>query len=164
MDFPHATDGSGLDYLDDSSVVVAGMDLSSHLSRQFGVGSRLGDEPRLLHVVCQRLFTIDVFSQPQRHDGRGSVDVVGSAHGDRVEPGLLQQLAKIIIFLGLRKVFSGLAEVVVVNIAKCHDVFRLHVLNREASLVGCADHADMQLLIRRAGLGRCAAAEIAVAC
>ena len=59
----HRPDRSGLDQFHNAPVVVAGVDLGSHLGRDLGLRGGLADVAGLPDVVRQRLFAIDVLAQ-----------------------------------------------------------------------------------------------------
>ena len=75
------------------------------------------DEPRLLgdltdslafiHRECQRLFTIDVLSRPQRVDRDLDVPVIRRADRDHVDVLALQQLAIVLVDFNLGVVLFG---------------------------------------------------------
>ena len=74
-----------LDVLDDAAVVVAGVDLRAHLRGDAGLPGSLADEPRLLHVVRERLLAVDVLLQLQGGQRGERVRVLGGADNDGVE-------------------------------------------------------------------------------
>ena len=57
----NGADGSGLDFLDDAPVVVAGMNLGAHLGGDSRFLRCLCDHPRLVHVARQGFFAVNVF-------------------------------------------------------------------------------------------------------
>ena len=145
----HRPDGAGLDQLDDAPVVVAGVDLGSHLGRDLGLGGGLADDAGLPDVVGQRLLAIDVFAQLQGRQGGEGVGVLGRAHDDRVElAGVVVELAEVATAARVRVVHRGPVDRRLEHVAERHDV-----LGGDSAQVGRtsapdADHGDIQLLVQ----------------
>ena len=85
VNFRDLADRACLDQLNDPSVVRHSVNLSSHLSHDTGLCRCLGDEPRLMHVMSQRLFAINVFASFESGHRRERVSVLGRADNDTVD-------------------------------------------------------------------------------
>ena len=122
MHFLHRADGAGLDDLDDATVVVAGVDLSAHLSDAFLLCRGLGDQTRFLHRVRQRLLAEDVQTGTQGRKRRRRVHVVRRRYRHAVQPLLLDQLAKIDVILRLGEGFLNVGNEAFVDVGVGDDL------------------------------------------
>ena len=102
------------------------MNLRSHLSLHASFGSSLGNDPTLMHIASQRLFTINVFPSLKRRKRRKRVGVFRCCHNDRIDP--VQVFIKLAdIFRGphIARVgngFHGSTKITLVHIAHRNDV------------------------------------------
>ena len=85
MHFADRSDGTALDDLHDTPIVLACVDLDPHLRRHVGGSSCQTDLTCFPHVVSQRLFAIDVFLVLERQHGRQRVRVLARADHHRIE-------------------------------------------------------------------------------
>ena len=85
MDLFDFADHSGLDLLDDTAVVIPGVDLGSHLGLETLFTGDFLHLANLPHVVGQRLFAVAVDPPAHRRHRDDGVGVVGGADEDPVD-------------------------------------------------------------------------------
>ena len=147
----HLADAARLDVLDDAAVVVAGVDLRAHLRGDAGLPGGLADEPRLLHVVRERLLAVDVLLQLQGGQRGERVRVLGGADNDGVElRGVVEETAEVDLLARPGILRGRLVEGVLVDVAERGDVLAGEPLQVGPALPAAADDGEAELV---AGLG-----------
>jgi len=81
--------------------------------------------------------------------------MVGRADDHGIDLGVhfVQQLAEVLVPLGLREAVEHPAAALVVDVAQGHDVLVGHPVHVVAAAAADADAGDVQLFVRRSGLG-----------
>src|SRR5262249_8774910 len=129
----------------------------AHLRDDLRLRRRLGDGARLPDGVAKWLFAVDVLAQLERRERGEGVGVFRRADHDGVElPGVVDQLAEVVVGAGLRELLGGLAEAGLVHVAEGDDVLAGDLLGVGRAAAAGADDGDVQLLVRRAGRRRLA--------
>ena len=118
-------DRAGLDQLDDAAVVVAGVNLRSHLRRDLRLGRGLANDPRFPDVVRQRLFAVNMFAELKRGKCCECVCVFTCGNNDGVKGvGLVVDPAEVLELLGLGMFCRGAFDGGFIDVANRDDVFR----------------------------------------
>ncbi len=158
VNFFDLADRTGLDQFDDAAVIVAGVDLRSHLRRELFVGRNLGQHPRFGHRVGEWFFAVHMLAllhRPVR--GRGMC-VVRGAHHHGVDLLEFKQFAKIDKRLSFGKVGLHLVQVLAIDIAYRRDGFVLNAGNVRRAHDSRADDAEANLFVGRGAFGSAEAA------
>ncbi len=155
IDLRDRADDAALNPLDDSAIVVSGMNLDAHLCRQLVLGGQLSDDASLGDCVRERLLAIDMLAQLQGGRRGGGMRVVGRRHDDGVNLILLgiQHFPIVTVPPCLRINFGGPIQEIRVNVAQGDDVLVGQLLHVVPALVSTAYNAKVQLLLRRFGFG-----------
>ena len=142
------SDGAGLDQLDDSTKVFAGMDLGAHLGLDLCLGRGLGDDPAFVDISCQGLFTVDVFARLQGRQGGEGVGVFCRRDNHCVEVvELAAEIPKILVAAGLGSDSLSTLEVAVVHVTERDDVFVFAGIHMAAPPAADTDQADIELTV-----------------
>ena len=145
MRFYYVADRAALDDLDNTAVVLAGMDLGSKLGRSLVLLRKACDDPGLMDRVGQGLFTIGVSPGSKGRAGSGGVHVVRRADDDGIDVLLVDQLPVVVVFVRFGKVAVAAVEVVLVGITDSDNILRPHPADiRRGAILG-ADTADVEL-------------------
>ncbi len=150
--FLHVAQDAGLHPFAEDARTVVGMALVAHLRGHLLLPRELGELPRLPDRVRERLLDKDVLAEVQRRRCDRKVHVIGRRHRDRVDlvAHLVEHLPEIAEARHLRIGIERLGGAVVINIAKCDEIFVLRAVDRGAPLAADPAQGDVKLAVRRA--------------
>ena len=152
MHLAHRADGPALHQLDHTAVVRPRVNLRPHLRDRAAPGGQIGDHPRLVHGVGQRLLAVHVEASTQCH-GRGrGVGVVGGADHGRIQslqlgkhlPEVAEQL-RVAADLLVRRLQEALIDVAETDDL---DIFLDHAAQVVTAAVANPHHRDAELVAR----------------
>ena len=118
MHFPHRADGFRAQQFDDSPIIVAGVNLRTHLRDELFAPGQFGDGAALGYCACQWLFAINVQSMVQPGGGCDGVGMIRSADDERIELFAPDHSSEIYIPAGTRKSASFVGEEVTVHVTQ----------------------------------------------
>ena len=108
MALPHRSDSVGLHKLDDTAIVVTGVNLRSHLSGHASLHGGFTNNACFVHIVCQRFFAIHVFAQLKGRQCGEGMGMFTGADNDRVKlVGMIEQFAEVRRRSRVRKLLCG---------------------------------------------------------
>ena len=135
--------------------------LIAHLSHKIGaLGGwalafcQISYSPDLAHVVRQRFLAIDVHATLQRLCCGHRVDVIGGTDYQAIQLDCLQHFPKVAVLFRGGKLIAALIQVVLVDIAKCEDVFAPHGDQVVATAVADANESQFEFFIGRSRFSR----------
>ena len=154
MHIGDVADRARLDDLHHTAVIVPGVDLSSQLRRHSHFFRSIGDDPRLLHGMRERLLAIDVQSLADCADGGRGMVMVGAADNNRVNLVSLgfEHLTVVSVAAAVGELLEDGFEVVAVDIGEGDEVLLLHASDVGSGAIGRADTGDVKLVARRRGV------------
>ena len=128
-----------------------GLTLIAHLGGDLMLASGFGNHSRFINRMSQRLFTINVLASFDGGYACNGMDMVRRGDHYRIDVLVLlvQHLAKIFVFFGLRVASERPACTPPVHIAQRHDVLTADGINIAAALAADADAGNVDLLARR---------------
>ena len=151
MHLAHRPDGAVGEPFVDEPVALESHSLVAHLRGHFCLPRRERQRARLLHGAGERLLTINVSSELDRHHARRSMVVVRYAHCDCVQRFLgLKQLAIIPVTFRRGEFCARTVQVVLIHVAERDDVHIfdagdfVHIV---ATATGDADEGDVQFFV-----------------
>ena len=79
------TNGSGLNALDHTAIIVAGMDLGSHLGNQLILSSQITEHAGLMHCMGEGFFAVHMLAKAHRHGSGRCMRMVRCAYQHRID-------------------------------------------------------------------------------
>ena len=154
--------GPDVDLLDQAQVPAAddlgtaaeariGRPLVAHLGAHLLLTGGLAHQPGLIDRVGQRLLAVHVLAHPHGRHGRDGVRVVGRRddHGIQPRAQLVEQLAEVVVLLGLLVLLGLGVQPLLVDVAERDDPAVVGRLVRVAApLAAHPDAGDVQGLVR----------------
>ena len=116
-------DDSLLDEFDNATVVVAGMDLVSHLCWDFCFSREFSDDTCFVNGVREWFFAVDGESFFQSCDDSDRVEMVGGGDDDAIEVVSVEQFSVVCVECCFGIFFGCNAHSLGIDITKCDDVF-----------------------------------------
>ncbi len=122
MALPHRADSIGLHQFHHSTIVITGVDLSSHLSGHTGFCCGFSNDTRFVDTVCEWFFAVDVFAQLQGRQGGKRMGVFTGADHHRIELiGVIVKPSKIRFGSSGRVQFGRATQIHLIHITQSRD-------------------------------------------
>ena len=125
------------------------MALVAHLGGDLFFAREFREQACLVHLMGQRLLTVDVFAHPQSQGGGHGMGVVGRGDGDGVDvfAFLLHHHAEVRIAVGVVKALESGSGAGVVHIAQGDDVFARAAVDVYRTLAAAANGGDVEAVV-----------------
>ena len=145
--FRHLADRAGLNQLDHAAIVIAGVNLSAHLSGHVGSCRSFPNYACFVHTVGQRFFTVHMLAELQGGQCGKCVRVFAGADDDRIKfSGAIEDAAEVGVRASLSMGVCRPSQIAFVHITQCSDVFRRNGLQIATSASAAADDGNPQLI------------------
>lgn len=153
VDFTNWTDRVTSNQLHHSPVIVAGVNLGTHLGGYLGSCGDFTNDPRLPNVISEWLLAVDMFFEFQRGQRGKGVGVFAGADDHGIEFLFdLVQFPEIRIAFGLGKLLLGGVQGDGRNVADRHNVFAFANLREIPSPASPnPDDGDVEFLVQILG-------------
>ena len=143
MTLGHLSDSAGLNQFHHTSIVVAGMNLSSHLSCHTRSLRGFANNSRFFHAVSQRLFTVHVLTKLQCRKCGKSMSMFARTDHHRIElTGVVEHTPKIRGRSGRWMCFDSSIQVALIYIAQYGDMLRRDRLQITSAAATTSNDSD----------------------